>query len=107
MEAALVADSIVVPTMPRLLADNVTPEAAASLLAEQGGRLAVLSAEGGIFDILAGRYSGGMPDLDVWLKGHAGDPLRVDRKGRAAGVRAVARSDIGLTVQHIGPEGHR
>ena len=40
--------------MPRLVADDITPEAAASLLAEQGGRLAVLSAEGGIFTTLAG-----------------------------------------------------
>ena len=67
--------------VPRLVADDVTPEAAASLLAEQGGRLAVLSAEGGIFATLAGRYSGA-PNLEVFLKGHAGDLLIVDRKGR-------------------------
>jgi hypothetical protein len=47
-----------------------------------GGRMAIISAEGGLFDILAGRYSNGVPALDVWLKGHAGDPLRIDRKGR-------------------------
>ena len=52
------AEAITVPAMPRLVADDVTSEAAASLLAEQGGRLAVLSAEGGIFTTLAGRYSG-------------------------------------------------
>ncbi len=43
----------------------------------------MISAEGGIFDTIAGRYSSNIPILDVWLKGHAGDPLRVDRKGRA------------------------
>ena len=55
--AAMLADAIEVPAIPRLVADDVTPEAAASLLAEQDGRLAIISAEGGIFDIIAGRYS--------------------------------------------------
>ena len=81
--AASLADGMKVPTLPRLIADDVTPEAAASLLADNGGRLALISAEGGIFDVMAGRYSKGVPVLDLWLKGHAGDPLRVDRKGRA------------------------
>jgi hypothetical protein len=76
------ADSIEVPVVPRLLADDTTPEALTSLLADQGGRLAVISAEGGIFDVLAGRYSS-LPNLDAFLKGHAGDEVRVDRKGRA------------------------
>jgi hypothetical protein len=76
------ASGITVPAIPRIIADDVTPEAAASLLAEQGGRLAVISAEGGIFDILAGRYSHNLPTLDVFLKGHAGDPIRVDRRSR-------------------------
>jgi replicative DNA helicase len=43
--AAMTAASIGVPVLPRLVADDFTPEASASLLAEQGGRLAVLSAE--------------------------------------------------------------
>lgn len=83
-DAALAADGMAVPALPRLIADDVTPETAASLLAEQGGRLAVLSAEGGIFGTLAGRYTGGIPSFEVFLKGHAGDLLRVDRKSRPA-----------------------
>ena len=68
---------------PRLIVDDASPEKIASLLCEQGGRLALFSAEGGIFDILAGRYtSNGMANFDVFLKGHAGDPIRVDRIGR-------------------------
>lgn len=82
--AAMRAEAIVVPILPRIIADDVTPEAAASLLAEQAGRLAIISAEGGIFDIIAGRYSNNVPNLDVWLKGHAGDRLKIDRKGRPA-----------------------
>jgi len=82
--AAGQADAIELPVIPRLIADDVTPEAAASLLADHGGRLAIISAEGGIFDTMAGRYSSGVPILDLWLKGHAGDVLSVDRKGRPA-----------------------
>jgi hypothetical protein len=74
--AAQRAAGIQVPAPPRLLVDDATPEALASLLAEQGGRIALLSPEGD-------RYAqGGGPNLGVYLKGHAGDTLRVDRKGR-------------------------
>src|SRR6266487_2555221 len=82
----------------RLVADDITPEAAASLLADQGGRLAVLSAEGGIFATLAGRYSGA-PNLEVFLKGHAGDRLVVDRKGRDSEHIAQPALTLGLAVQ--------
>jgi hypothetical protein len=88
-----------VPSLPRLIADDVTTEAAASLLAEQGGRLAVLSAEGGIFSTLAGRYSSGVPSLEVFLKGHAGDLLRVDRKGRPPEHVASPALTLGLALQ--------
>src|SRR5690606_37310161 len=68
-------ETIRVPSVPRLLADGVTPEALGSLLAEHHGRIAIMSAEGGIFATLAGRYSNNVPSLDVWLKGHSGDPI--------------------------------
>lgn len=96
--AALAAEEITVPGLPRLVADDVTPEAAASLLAEQSGRLAVLSAEAGIFATLAGRYSGA-PNLEVFLKGHAGDMLRVDRKGRPAEHVERPALTLGLAIQ--------
>lgn len=79
--AAAIAEAITVPPVVRLVADDVTPEAVGSLMAEQGGRLAVISAEGGVLDIIAGRYSQKL-NMDVWLKGHAGDMLKIDRKGR-------------------------
>jgi hypothetical protein len=96
--AAMAANQITVPPVPRLVADDTTPEAAASLLAEQGGRLAVLSPEGGIFTTLAGRYSGA-PNLEVFLKGHAGDLLVVDRKGREHEYVEHPALTLGLAVQ--------
>jgi hypothetical protein len=86
------------PPRPRLIADDITPEAAAELLAAQGGRLGVMSAEGGIFSILAGRYSG-VPNLDLFLKGHAGDALRVDRKSSSPIIVDNPALTLGLTVQ--------
>ena len=95
---AMTAESIAVPPLPRLVADDVTSEQAASLLAEQRGRLAVLSPEGGIFATLAGRYSGA-PNLEVFLKGHAGDMLRVDRRSRPAEHVDRPALTLGLAVQ--------
>jgi hypothetical protein len=96
--ATMGADAIAVPILPRLVADDVTSEQAGSLLAEQGGRLAVLSAEGGIFATLAGRYSGA-PNLEVFLKGHAGDMLRVDRRSRPAEHVDRPALTLGLAIQ--------
>lgn len=94
---AQTADTLTVPAEPVLLADDSTPETVTSLMAEQGGRLSVMSAEGGIFDIIAGRYSGA-PNMEVFLKGHAGDRLRVNRQTRKEYIDAPALT-IGLAVQ--------
>lgn len=88
-----------VPPLPRVIADDCTPERMASLLAEQGGRMALLSDEGGVFELIAGRYSDGVPNMDVWLKGHAGSDLRVDRASRDAEVVLRPALTLGLTVQ--------
>jgi hypothetical protein len=97
LSAAL--DRLDVPASPRLFTADVTPEKLASLLHENGGRIAVLSAEGGIFDIMAGRYSSGVPNIDVYLAGHAGDPIRVDRRGRPTEFVDRPALTIGLAVQ--------
>ena len=93
--AALAAQAIVVPETPRLFTDDVTAESASTLLAEQGGRMAVLSAESEIFNEMAGRYSGN-PNMNIFLKGHAGDAIRVDRKGR--GPEAIDHPALTLGV---------
>ena len=96
---AKLAEAVTVPVMPQLVADDITAEAATSLLAEQDGRLAVLSAEGGIFATLAGRYSSGVPNFEVFLKGHSGDMLRVNRKGRPPEYVRRPALTLGLCVQ--------
>lgn len=65
----------------RLLADNVTPERLVSLMTENGGKMSIISAEGGIFDILAGQYSD-KANIDLVLKAYTGEPFISDRIGR-------------------------
>jgi replicative DNA helicase len=97
-QAALAAEAITVPPVPRLFADDATVETVTSLLVEQGGRFAILSAESEVFNELAGRYSGS-PNLNVFLKGHAGDPIRVDRKGRASEAVDEPALTLGVCTQ--------
>lgn len=70
------------PVIPRLLADDATPEALAEIMERQGGRIAIIEAEGGIIDTMGGRYSKGIPNLDLILKAYGGETVHIDRKGR-------------------------
>ncbi|HOH28216.1 MAG TPA: DUF3987 domain-containing protein [Candidatus Hydrogenedentes bacterium] len=72
----------VVPTLPRLWTSDVTPERLAVLMQENEERMAVLCDESGVLDTVAGRYSKGVPNLDLFLQGHAGTAVRVDRGSR-------------------------
>jgi replicative DNA helicase len=92
------AARLVVPPVPRLLVDDATPEALAGLLAVYG-RIALLSPEGDVFDQMADRYSQAGPNLGVYLKGHAGDLLKVDRRGRPPEYVERPCLTIGLAVQ--------
>lgn len=74
-------DMLPVLKLRRFFTDDCSSEALAHLLAANHGTLSVISTEGGIFDIMAGRYSG-KANFDIWLKGHSGDPIRVDRLNR-------------------------
>lgn len=83
---------------PRLFTGDTTAERLQAMLVEHGERMAVLSDEAGIFLVMAGIYSGGVANIDVFLQGHAGSPLRVDRAGRCAHVDKPALS-FGLLMQ--------
>lgn len=83
---------------PRLFTGDVTGERLQSMLVEYGERMSVLSDESGIFTNMAGLYSGGSANIDVYLQGHAGTAMRVDRAGRAAHVDRPALS-FGLALQ--------
>ena len=83
---------------PRLFTGDTTAERLQAMLVEHGERMAVHSDEAGIFLIMAGIYNGGAANIDVFLQGHAGSAMRVDRAGRSAHVDKPALS-FGLLIQ--------
>ena len=82
----------------RLLADDTTPEKLVDIIDAQSGCITVSSAEGGVFDSMAGRYEKGA-NFDIYLKGHSGDPITVDRIGRKANHIKALRLTMMLTIQ--------
>ena len=96
-EARIELDNAAVPAEPRLFADDTTIEKLGSRLAEQGGRFAVLSPEGEIFSIAAGRYSGA-PNLGILKQAHAGEPARTERMGRTEDIEHATLT-LGICTQ--------
>jgi len=89
-------------TSPQYIGDDATPESVALLLNDNAGRFALLSPEGDVFDLMAGRYSSsGAPNLGVYLKGHAGDDIRVNRANQDFTPRYTHKPalSIGVAVQ--------
>jgi hypothetical protein len=100
-EAARVARDLAehkVPVAPEMFCEDVTPEKLANKLAQHGGRMLQASAEGTAFEIAKGRYSES-PNFDVYLKGHAGDPLRVARISRDGDTVDQPALSMALAVQ--------
>lgn len=83
---------------PRLFTGDTTAERLQAMLFENAERMAVHSDEPGIFRVMAGAYSGGAQNLDVFLQGHAGSAMRIDRAGRMAHVDKPALS-FNLMIQ--------
>jgi hypothetical protein len=90
--------AFVVPPEPQLYCDDVTPEKLNHLLAEHGGRMLQAGDEGTAFEIAKGRYSES-PHFDVYLKGHAGSPLRTNRINRAKDEHDEPALTAALAVQ--------
>lgn len=88
-----------IPAVPQIWTSDATPERLGSLLADHGECMAWLSSEGGVFDLLQGRYSNGIPNLDLVLKAHSGDAERVDRGSRPPVFLRSPRLSIGLSPQ--------
>ncbi|MFO0795921.1 MAG: DUF3987 domain-containing protein [Gemmataceae bacterium] len=72
--------AVTVLVMPLLRVDDDTPEMLAKELVTQRGRLLAASPEARTIENIS-RYSDS-PNMDVFLKGHAGDDLRSGRVGR-------------------------
>lgn len=82
----------------RLMVDDCTQERLTAIMEEQGGSITIVSSEGGIFDVMAGRYDR-QANLDVYLKAHSGDAISVERVGRNANYIPNPHMSMVLTVQ--------
>jgi len=78
--------------------ENTTPEKLANLLLVNQERMAVISDEGGTFEVLSGLYSNGKSNVNTYLKAHSGTPVRVDRQLGSVILDKPALS-FGLAVQ--------
>lgn len=84
--------------LPRLLVGDITPEALGAQLAKTPA-LCLHDDEGTVFSTLAGRYSGGVPNLEVVLKAYSNSPIISDRVTTGT-VRAERPAlTMGLAVQ--------
>jgi hypothetical protein len=91
-----------VPVAPCLTTSDATLEALAPHMERQGERMAVVSDEGGIFEILAGIYSNGQPKLDLALQGFDGGEVRIVRAmGREVNLRNPALSFVLFTQPEV------
>jgi len=86
-------------TPVQLFASDATPESLAPLLKDNGERIALMDAEGGIFSTIAGKYNSGKSDFDTLLHGYNSETIRCNRIGR--GMITVEHPNITavLTVQ--------
>jgi replicative DNA helicase len=86
------------PVLPRLVLDDATPEVAVQHMSQQGGTIAVMSAEAAFLSNIAGQYSD-RPKFDVLLKGFSGESLQTDRIGRESEHIPHACLTLCLSVQ--------
>ena len=87
------------PVLPRLFTTDATPEKLEAMMAEQGGALAWLSAEGGFYAAGSQYQKGNGANIEIILKGHAGDMHVSDRLSRDGGVIERASLTVGVATQ--------
>jgi hypothetical protein len=87
-----------VPPLPQLWCEDETPQSLEKLVAFHDGRMLQACAEGTPFANATGRY-GDAPNVDIYLKGHAGDALRTGRIGRPGHEADLPAVSAALAVQ--------
>ncbi len=88
------------PVAPRFIAQDVTPEQLAVLLAENFETMSILSSEGELFEIIGGRYSDkGTSNIELLLKAFSADPCRVDRRSAPPVLLKAPKLTITTAIQ--------
>jgi hypothetical protein len=91
-------DNLRGPPSPDFLTQDCTPEGLARLMSMTGGFACLMNPEGGgIFDIMAGRYSE-IPNLDVFLKSYDGERLVIHRAAKERDLPPIERPSLAFVV---------
>lgn len=85
---------------PSLIKQDITAEKLVQSMSENHNRMGVLSAEGGVLDIVAGLYSDKKTNVDIFLKGHSGEHYAYDRKNGGSVYLKSPTLSVGLLVQN-------
>jgi replicative DNA helicase len=88
-----------VPYSPDWWRDDVTHESLVSVMAENEGRAAILSPEGGPFRNLDGKYSDGVANTEAYKKGFDGEKISIGRQGREDQLVDRAALTLGVCLQ--------
>lgn len=90
--------AVIYPTT--LLADDITNQRLKELMVQNRGAIAVVSDEGTFLEVLAGRHSDGVAQLETILNGHTGGKVDMQRKSSPPLYWPRGYLTIGLAVQH-------
>lgn len=85
--------------LPIFVVDDITTEELGRITSVNDERMSIVSAEGGIFGIMAGRYNERQSNFDIYLKGYSGDPWSTHRIGRKSQSMNSPSLTICLAVQ--------
>lgn len=64
----------------KLITTDVTAEALAAIMSDNNDSMGIMSPEGGVFDVISGMYSNNITNLNIFLSGYDGEPVKIDRK---------------------------
>lgn len=82
-----------------LCVDDATSEVVPVCMNNNDGCISCVSAEGGIFSNMAGRYANGIPNLDIFLKGYSNEVAKIHRVGREPIILPRACMSMVMCVQ--------
>lgn len=83
---------------PVMWTGNVTTERLEQLMVDHDEKMAVITDEGGIFEIMCGLYNNGKVNFDIFVQGYSGNPTRTDRASRSAHMNNPLLT-LGLAIQ--------
>lgn len=83
----------------RLNINDCTPEALAWEMHLQGERIGIIDDEGTVFDVLSGLYSGGVSNINIFLKSYDGAPYTISRRTQEDIFLSNPLLTIGLMTQ--------